>query len=302
MDRAPLTVVIPVYNRAHTLGRTLRSLDAQTVAPEAVVLVDNASTDSSMQLMREWAEGKSWVKIVSESTPGACHARNRGLREVKTEWTMFFDSDDEMLPRHIADFAREIRLNPDADILGRDIIAEKDGAPRRLYFSSVSPLFNHIFRGSLSTQRYIARTRLFRECGGWNSGLPAWNDYELGFRLLLRSPHIATVPGSPSVITHFTPDSLTGADFASRHDQWEGALAEMRREAIEADHRDLLKWLDARAMVLAAIYYREGAVEHAHRLHDEVMARASSPRRQHLIYLYQTRIPRLAWLLARIIL
>ena len=57
---SPVTIVIPVYNRAHTIARTLRSIDTQTLRPAHVILVDNNSSDNSVDVMRAWADGKDY--------------------------------------------------------------------------------------------------------------------------------------------------------------------------------------------------------------------------------------------------
>lgn len=322
---SPITIVIPVYNRAHTIGRTLDSIDAQTVRPAHVVLVDNNSSDDSMAVIEVWASGRDYVTLLSEPLPGACAARNCGLRAVTTEWTMFFDSDDVMLPTHVADFTRAIENHPAADIIGRDIITRFiDGSTRRLYFhAGRDAMFHHIFRGCLSTQRFIARTPLFRKVGGWTQGLPGWDDYELGVRLLLNTPNIVAIGGNPSVITFQQEQSISGVDFSSHPERWEESLSLIRShfKALPDTCRrknSMLDWLDARAMILAAQYERESrtashsdptgtsysrrAHELAERLYTEVIARTRHPRRQKLIYLHNLHFHRLTWLLARILL
>lgn len=292
-----ITVVIPVRDRADTLPRTLASIDAQTMRPAAVVLVDNASADASLSILHQWAASRPFAIVDTETRPGACAARNRGLTHVDTPYVMFFDSDDEMHPRHIEDFHREAERT-DADILGRHITAiTPTGTTRTLYFSPRRPLFNHIFRGSLSTQRIIIRTGLVRQVGGWDDTLPAWNDYELGVRLLLASPTISRVPGPPSVTVHPTPGSITGTSFSASPAKWERSLARIR--ALLPPQQRV--WADARAMILAARYAAESAPEAAARLKAEVMARTPHPRRMELIYRHNIRFGRLTWLLLPIL-
>ena len=100
-----LTIVIPVHNRRNLVEHTLGSLRQQTAPRFATVLVDNASTDGSIEVLRKWqAENNSPerpVTVLSESTPGASAARNRGLDAVESPWVLFFDSDDLMHPGHI---------------------------------------------------------------------------------------------------------------------------------------------------------------------------------------------------------
>jgi len=283
--------------------------------------VDNNSTDNSLSVISSWADGKDYVTLLSETTPGACAARNRGLSEVSTEWTMFFDSDDVMHPTHISDFTAAIAKHPGADILGRDIFTLFiDGSSRRLYFhGGNNAMFHHLFRGCLSTQRFVARTQLFRTAGAWNESLKGWDDFELGVRLLLHSRNIIDIGGTPTVTTYQQAESITGTSFSAHPDRWEESLHTIRERLLslpdsDKNKRRYLDWLDARSMILAAQYELESrsknrdesftakAHQLATRLHDEIMARTTSPRSQRLIYLHNLHFHRLTWLLARTLL
>lgn len=313
-----ITIVIPVYNRAGIVGRTLRSIERQRLRPERVVLVDNASTDDSLAVMEAWrsdVEGRLDVVIVTESKPGACAARNRGLQEVGTEFVMFFDSDDEMLPSHVEEFAAAIERNPNADIFGRSIECEEpDGSCRRLYFTSRRPMFNHLFRGCLSTQRIVVRTSLVRAVGAWNEELPAWNDYELGVRLLLSSDKIVELSGESSVVTYHLADSITGTSYSARHERWELSLDRVEALLRASDRgRKFAGWVDVRRMILAAQYRaeadlsgcsaaeRENAMTQASRLRREVVGRVDCRLRMMMIYLHNLYFKRLTWAFARML-
>lgn len=314
-----LTVVIPVYNREHTLQSTLASVDAQTCRPERVIIVDNASTDSSLSIVTDWAASRPYVTVLSEPKPGACAARNRGLREVTTEWTMFFDSDDIMHPHHVADFVDAIGSHPDADILGRDVeIVFPDGRRRKGYFS-VHPdvMFWHFFRSSLATQRYVARTDLYRRVGGWDETVMGWNDLELGVRLLMSSPKVYKIGGEISVSALFQEKSITGILKSDHPERWEHAMFTIRRHfaALPEAHpsRALwLSWTDVRLIVLAAKYKREAALTDdsaeksrrmalADNLYDRVIAITSHPRVIAIFFRYYSRVGRLVWPLATLL-
>ncbi|WP_305150501.1 glycosyltransferase family A protein [uncultured Duncaniella sp.] len=312
-----ITIVIPVYNRAHTLGRTLRSIEGQKVSPARVILVDNNSTDDSWETMQRWSnhmkEYDKDVVLLKESKPGACAARNRGLKKVETSFVMFFDSDDEMLPDHVADFSEAIRKNPTYDIFGRSIECEEsDGKRRKLYFTAKSPMFNHIFRGCLSTQRMVIRTELIRQTGGWDETLPAWNDYELGVRLLLATDRIMDIGGKTTVVTYHLADSITGTSYSSRHEHWEKSLDRVEKHFINIGRKDLARLTDARRMVLASQYrsegdtceenqMRENAICQAARLYAEVIDKTDSPWKMKAVYLHNRLFKRLTWALVRII-
>ena len=111
-----LTVVMPVRNRAALLPRTLLSIERQTLRPLKTVIADNGSTDSTPQIIEQWRQrvepqGIS-VTVVSEPRPGASVARNAALAKVTTPYTLHFDSDDEMLPDHLAMVDAYLRLHP----------------------------------------------------------------------------------------------------------------------------------------------------------------------------------------------
>ncbi|MDE5728411.1 MAG: glycosyltransferase family 2 protein [Duncaniella sp.] len=291
-----ISVVIPVYNRQATLPRLLGSLEAQTRQPDRIILVDNASTDATLSILRTWASSHPNATVITETTPGASAARNAGLALVSTPWVMFFDSDDEMLPTHIADFSAAIEANPDTDIVGRSMILRcLDGSERKLWFTDRRPLFSHIFRTILATQRYAVRTELIRRAGAWQTDLSIWLDWELGIRLLLQTSRVATVPGPPSVIAYHTRESITGLSYSSRAEAIEKTIASVRPLMATQKQRD---WLDARTMILAAQYAREGDNRAAERLKNEILKNTRSPLRQRIIYAHNRIFGRLTFPLA----
>lgn len=284
-----LTVVIPVYNREKIVPRTLASIERQSTRDFAVVLVDNNSTDGTLNVLSRWrdkmtAEGLD-VTVIKETKPLATAARNAGLALVTTPYTMFFDSDDEMLPCHIADFLQAIDSQPEADILGRSIISLfPDGSKRTMKFTTSNMLYNHIFHSILGTQRYVARTDLFRLVGGWDETLPAWNDYELGVRLLLANPRVVQVAGQPSVVQHIHHQSITGSDFFHRQAEHTLALDVVERHLVEAGRKREIAWIDTRRVVLAARYVIEGHRDEGHALLADTLQRGRAPRRLKLLY------------------
>ncbi len=207
---AQLTIVIPIYNRADIVRRTLNSVAKQTLRPLKVILVDNNSTDNSLEVISAWRQevetSNFQVTIISEMKPGACAARNAGLRLVETPWTMFFDSDDEMLPDHAM---RAMSATDGVDIVAWDVLLHRlNGATRRLRFIVNDCVYNNIMHSSFSTQRYMAKTNLFRQIGGWNERLSVYDDCELGTRLLRTNPRIIHL-GSLTVHVHESEESIT---------------------------------------------------------------------------------------------
>ena len=271
-----ITVIIPVYNRAAIVGATLDSVLAQTHRPLQVVLVDNDSTDGSLQVLEQFKQAHQNddfnIVVTSESHHTAGAARNRGLEQATGEWVLFFDSDDLMEKDLVASYVKVIERARDE---GRslDLISAKstlvfpDGSKRQAPFHRRDLFANHILHGQLATQRYAVRREFFAATDLWNIDLPRWNDWEVGLRLLLANPHVAYMGGrSHIIINHNGADSITGTEFHSRHGEWEYVIDIMKNEVrcSQLKRRHKIRFerlLEYRRMVLAAQYQRESHPE-----------------------------------------
>lgn len=268
-----VSIIIPVYNRATVVPATLQSIVAQDYRPLQVVLVDNYSTDDTLQVLETFKKehpGEGFnVVITREEHHTAGAARNRGFEQATGEWVLFFDSDDIMEEGLVSSYVNIIEKHRQADqpldlISARSTLVFPDGSEREAPFHKRDLFANHILHAQLATQRYAVRREFFAGTDGWNINLPGWNDWELGLRLLLAAPHVAYMGGrSRIIINHNGADSITGTEFHSRQGQWEHVIDIMKNEVrcsmLKAEHkRRFERLLEYRRMVLAAQYEREG--------------------------------------------
>ena len=264
---AGLTLVIPVYNRARIVERTLRSVENQSCRPDEVILVDNGSSDGSLSILEDWGRrmrGAGWnVRVLSEPKRGASCARQRGLEHCSLPYVMFFDSDDIMDPRHIERIKEDFAGDPSLDLTVWNVcyVNATDGRKRPRRILPAHPLENHMVQGLLCTAAYAVRTSFIRDAGGWNRSVGGWDDLELGLRLLLQRPRLR-ISREVRVYAIVQADSITGLTFAHRCGDWEHTLDIMQASADSiADPRlrtHLLRLLAYRRINLAAHYHREG--------------------------------------------
>ena len=255
-----LSVVVPVYNRADVVGATLESIANQCYRPFELILIDNGSTDGSLDFLRSWAKANQTdgmhIKVLSCTTPGAPAARNAGLREVSAPWVLFFDSDDTMPPTHLQKVAAAIIENDDARIIGWDTVHRRlDGSSHPGRFFGRDMQRHNLFDGSMATQRWAARTDLVKEVGAWNERVKYWNDIELGARMLAATDAIAYI-GKSDVEVIESATSITS-----------GGLADPARmeDALQSIERTLglkgRKWCRIKRVMGYALSSRSGSPE-----------------------------------------
>lgn len=272
-----ITIVIPVYNRAGIVERTLQSVACQTWRPLSVILVDNNSSDGSMKVLQEWKKATEAtdfrVAILEEPTPGACAARNAGLAAVDTRWTLFFDSDDVMAPEHVEMTMRFIAAHPEAEVVGwQRLIHLLGGGTVTRRFSDSDHVFENIFHSIFSTQNYCARTSTFRRAGGWMASGGMGDDVELGQRILNLAPRIFYRHGPTTVEVYEQAASLTHG-LEHRMQSYMATMEALRANLPAKYHH----WLDLRELLQAAGWGRDD--EMSREVVGAIMRRTPWPRR-----------------------
>ncbi len=91
-----LSVVIPLYNKAATVERAVRSVLNQTVQDFELIVVNNGSTDGSEEVVKQIQDKR--LRLVEQDNQGVSMARNRGVTETMSDWVAFLDADDEWKP------------------------------------------------------------------------------------------------------------------------------------------------------------------------------------------------------------
>ncbi len=214
-----ISLIIPVYNRADVVTATLASVAAQTSRDFELILVDNNSTDDTLAVLHRWrdsmADSGLTVRILECATPGASAARNIGLAAASAPWTMFFDSDDTMRPRHIARAIEAIDAHPDASLIGWNIMLHEGSKVSIKTFMPDNLARRNIFEGSMAPQRYCIDTALARRAGGWNESVMRWNDIEYGQRIIALDPVTVFAGNEITVDVIAGARSITGTGFAA---------------------------------------------------------------------------------------
>jgi glycosyltransferase involved in cell wall biosynthesis len=97
-----VTVVVPAWNAAATIDAALASLAAQTRPADAVIVVDDGSTDATCAVAEAWRDRLPLTLVALDTNAGPAAARDRGVRAATTPLIALLDADDVVLPEHLA--------------------------------------------------------------------------------------------------------------------------------------------------------------------------------------------------------
>ena len=222
-----VSIIIPVYNRANIVPRTLNTVLEQTYRPLQLVLVDNFSTDDSLVVLNQFKIDNNTadfeVIVTQEKRPTASAARNRGMQFATGDYLMFFDSDDLMDRRLVQKYVDAFESSPQrADIIiTRRNIIDETGDKKTMPLFKKDIIANHILHSVLATQAFCARHDFIKKYE-WNNNILQWDDFEYGLRLLLAKPVVGYIEGKARVDVILGGDnSITGSNLSTNHGKWE---------------------------------------------------------------------------------
>ncbi|TAF34085.1 MAG: glycosyltransferase family 2 protein [Cytophagales bacterium] len=113
LDPPFFSVIVPTYNRAERLKKTIESILAQDFSNFELLVVDDGSTDHTPQTIQALQHLDKRIVYLPKKNEERSVARNYGLKHAKGIYTVFFDSDDFMHANHLACFWKAIKANPD---------------------------------------------------------------------------------------------------------------------------------------------------------------------------------------------
>src|SRR4051794_8264941 len=193
-----VSTIIPTYNRADLLVRALDSVAAQGYRPIEVVIIDDGSTDNTVDVVRErtpYLKSRGIdVLFHQQQNQKAPKARNVGMKMARGSLFAFLDSDDLWLPDFLQTVVRLLDEHPDcgmafSGILGIDY-DDRVFAERRMYIDPepvegvLREPFNRIIRYMpTQTSGVVVRKSVIDDVGDFDLSLPVVEDWDLWYRI-----------------------------------------------------------------------------------------------------------------------
>lgn len=188
-----LSVVIPAFNSAATIGAALDSVCGQEGVGE-VIVVDDASTDDTVAVVDRWrgeaGAGVACRIVRLNSNMGPAGARNAGMKEATGEWIAFLDADDRWLKGKLALQRKLIGLFPDAGLIcgkTKRLMPGEAGEVKNELQGRMVGLEEFAVSNPVATSTVIARRALLLECGGFDGKFRGPEDYDLWMRFAARN-------------------------------------------------------------------------------------------------------------------
>jgi glycosyltransferase involved in cell wall biosynthesis len=188
------SIIIPTYNREDKILRALASVKNQTYRPIQAIIIDDGSTDNTLEIAIVWKsenEGPDFtVEVHKQNNAGASAARNKGILQIKGEYVQFLDSDDVLHPHRLEILVNEFQKGADFVHTGFANFVESPEKPISVLNGNIDlPLKSQIIQGRawLNTLRDAMTTILLKKTGYWNQELVCFEDREFMERAALLS-------------------------------------------------------------------------------------------------------------------
>lgn len=189
------SVIIPLYNKAPYVAKTVESVLAQTYGDYEVIIIDNGSTDGSNGVISQFTDPRIQIVRLEENV-GVSNARNKGVELSTAPYITFLDADDWWEPTFLEEMAALVERHPGAGIYGTSYYIVKNGKKR------VAPIGveDGFTEGEINYCRVYAKTlcmpltsisicmprTVFAEAGGFPAGIKLGEDFLLWIRVSLK--------------------------------------------------------------------------------------------------------------------
>ncbi len=187
-----VSVIIPAYNSAQFIAETIQSVLAQTYADFEIIVVDDGSTDTTLDVLSSFGEQ---IKVLAKPNGGPASARNLAIRNASGEYIAFLDADDLWMPEKLAEQVAFLETHPEVGMTYSEALmfSEVGGEKQirgKIGFTGETS-FCHLLLGDHIPNSTVMMRRECVDKIGWlneSRALVAVEDYEYWLRLAKAFP------------------------------------------------------------------------------------------------------------------
>ncbi len=197
-----VSICIPAYNCGELVERSLKSVEAQTVRPLEIVVVDDGSRDGRTPQILDAIAASGRIVLVRQANAGLSGARNAGFRAARGEWVVPLDADDELDPRAIELAKAAVDAVPGSCWCVSDIVrVAEDGTGEEVFRTQLPAPPTSGWLPAMLERNFVERTVLLRRdtvlaLGGYDPAFRTYEDWELSIRMLQAGLSPVYAPGA----------------------------------------------------------------------------------------------------------
>lgn len=180
-----ISVIIPTYNRAREVGAAIDSALAQTRPALEIIVVDDGSTDETLDVLAPYGER---IRVVRQDNQGVAAARNAGIAVARGDLLAFLDSDDVWLPRKLELQAARIDADPGLGLVHCGADFEGTGIRLDGMEGSVAAEILRLDRSVIVAHgsAVMVPRRVAEEVGGFDARMRVSEDWDFCYRVATR--------------------------------------------------------------------------------------------------------------------
>jgi len=186
-----ISVIIPTYNRAHLISRSIQCVLNQSYQDFEIIVVDDCSIDNTEEVIREFQKKDERIRYIRhEKNKGPAAARNSGIKAAKGEYIAFQDSDDEWLPeklyKHMMIFKKvEKKIGVVYSGFWKIRNGKKLYIPSPYVFQKEGNIHKELLKGNfIGMPASVVRKECFTKIGNFDIKIPYLEDWELWIRIV----------------------------------------------------------------------------------------------------------------------
>ena len=187
-----ISVVIPLYNKQNCIRETLRSVLNQSYTDFEVLVVDDGSTDESLEVVKEFKDER--LRIIEKSNTGVSATRNVGIAAASNDWIAFLDADDIWTSFHLETLVKLHDRFPNAEVLcsnyekfssNESYIDKLESLNQKMTCFIVKDYYERLLSGRhvIASSTALVKKECLEKIGGFNERLIKGEDLELWGRL-----------------------------------------------------------------------------------------------------------------------
>lgn len=185
-----ISIVIPSYNQRDFLADAIDS--ALLNKPDEIIIVDDGSTDHSLEIAQKYATEHPNIKVISHVNKGLASARNTGIMNATNDWILFLDADDILMEGSLEKIQKVIDAT-DADIIAPSF--KTFGTSNEIVQLMPNPTLEDFRTGNRIAYCAMFRKSALLEVGGYSPRMTwGYEDLHLTINLLSRGKSLVTIP------------------------------------------------------------------------------------------------------------